>query len=108
MPLPKFHLSGKYGKDPLLIHSWQIWQMCIVIHWLQIWHFLVQYIQMQGSGCVHYHEFRDNAAMEMPMPPDEYESVAKKCQIFADYSVEYDDMAYCVQYVGGCRRWRRG
>ena len=36
------------------------------------------------------------------------QTVAKKCQIFADYSVEDDDMTYCVQYVGGCRRWRRG
>ena len=77
MPHSKFHLSGKYGKDPLLIHSWQIWQMCIVIHLLQIWPFLVQYMQMQGSGCVHCRDFRDNAEIEMPMPLDEYVSVAK-------------------------------
>ena len=75
MPHPKFHISGKYGKDPLLIHSWQIWQMYIVIHWLQMWHIPAQY--MQRSGCVHYRGFRDDAAMEMLMPPDEYVSVAK-------------------------------
>ena len=105
MPHPKFHISGKYGKDPLLIHSWQIWQMCIVIHWLQIWHFPAQY--MQRSGCVHYRGFRDDAAMEMLMPPDEYVSVAKVPDICRLQRWRWWHGIYCA-ICGGCRRWRRG